>query len=198
MPAFRAGELTVHARGWRGQGWINAHAVLWIARCLDEQAHGFRGLRLAQQQAVHAPRQDLPELPGIAADASRVSPAHRHLDDHGRRAMPGIGRPAVEETSHILGEARHVECAMLHADVDVISPRPGIDTTLGETQFVARVLAHVIDGLILHQELNGSIDAARHDCVTSLLGALSGSTPERNPRLRLPTVPPETRRLVPQ
>jgi hypothetical protein len=51
-----------------------------------------------------------------------VDAVDRCLDDHRRRAMAGARRPAIDEAAQILGEPGHIECAVLHADIDVVGP----------------------------------------------------------------------------
>ena len=85
-----------------------------------------RGRRRPIRPGTAAPRAR--RAPGSGGTASRWrahwprrcrSPA---LDDHRRRAVARARRPAVDQPAHVLGEARHVEGAVLHADIDVVGP----------------------------------------------------------------------------
>ena len=64
-----------------------------IAAGFHEGAHRVGGLRLAEQDAVHAAAEDLAELPGVVADVHLVGAVHRRLDDHGRGAVAGPRGP---------------------------------------------------------------------------------------------------------
>ena len=141
---------------------IDAETVMGVARRRDKHAHRLRRLGLAQQKAMNAPSQDLTELPGVAADAGRVSPAHGRLDNDGWRSMARVGWPSLQETAQIFGQARHIKRTMFHADVDVVGPGMGVLAALRKAQHVTRVLADVVDGLVLRQKLHGTIDTGRH------------------------------------
>ena len=76
----------------------------------------------------------------------------------------------------VLGEAGHVEGAMLHADIHVIGPGGGVFPALGVGQHVAAVRSVVVDCLVLFQQLDGAVDPACHavslrfSCQQSALG----------------------------
>jgi hypothetical protein len=104
--------------------------VVRIAAGFDKGAHGLGRLGLAQQHPVHAAAEDLAELPCVEADIGGVGAVDRRLDDDRRRAVPGVGRAAFHQPEHILGEPRHVEGAVLHADIDVVGPGAGVGSPL--------------------------------------------------------------------
>ena len=110
-----------------------------IAAGLDEGPHRIGGLRLAQQDAVGAAAEDLAELPGVETDIRLVRAVHRRLDDDSRRAMSGPRRSAIDHAAQIFREARHVERAVLHADIHVVGPGRRIDAALRAGQHVAAV-----------------------------------------------------------
>ena len=148
-----------------------------IPRRLDEDAHGVGRLGLAQDDAVHATGQDLAQLPGVVAHARLVDAAHRRLDDHRWRPVARIRRPAVDEPAHVLGQAGHVEGAMLHADIDVVGPGVGILPALRIGEHVTRMLADVVDGLVLLQELDRSVDPDQGSDPSPNCHGLWGQTP---------------------
>src|SRR5262245_26357839 len=77
--------------------------------------------------------------------------------------MTGSGGASIDQTTYVLGQTGHIEGAVLHADIDVVGPGPSIRLALRETQHVAGMLADVVDGLILGQKFNGSIDSGCHE-----------------------------------
>ena len=87
------------------------------------------------------------------------------------RTMARVGWPSLQETAQIFGQARHIKGTMLHADIDVVGPGMGVLAALRKAQHVTRVLADVVDGLVLRQKLHGTIDAGRH-CSSSPAHAL--------------------------
>ena len=74
---------------------------------------------MAQQEAVHAGGEQLPDLPGVELNDLGTPAFERQLYEHrnGRRAH---GRHALHE----LAQARKIERTVFHPDVDVV--RPGI------------------------------------------------------------------------
>ena len=138
-----------------------------VAAAFNEGAHRLSRLGLAHQHAMHAAAEDLAELPGVEADILPIGAVHRGFHDDRRRAVPRAGRPALDEPAHIFGEARHVEGAMLHADIDVVGPDMRILAPLRIGQHMAAVAAGVIDRLILFEELDGAVDATGHYCLLS-------------------------------
>ncbi len=112
---------------------------------------------------MHAAAEDLAELPGVIADMRGVDAVHGRLDDHGRRAMARPRRPGLHHAAHVRRKARHVESAVLHADIHVIGPGRGIDAALRIGQHMAAVRAVVIDGLVLLQKLDAAIDPRSHE-----------------------------------
>ena len=124
-----------------------------------------------------------PSRPGTAAPRARRGPGSggtascwrhvglvgavdRRLDDHRRRAVARARRPAVDQPAHVLGEAGHVERAVLHADIDVVGPGARVLAALRVGQHMAGVLARVVDRLVLLQQLDRAIDAFRHEFPT--------------------------------
>ena len=136
-----------------------------IAAGFDKSAHGIRRLRLAQQDAVHAAAQDLAELPGVEVDIGGVDAVDRRFDDDGRGAVAGARRPAVDEAAHILGEARHVERAVLHPDIDVVGPGARVRAALRVGQHMPAMAADVVDRLVLLQQFERAVDAVGHACL---------------------------------
>jgi hypothetical protein len=142
-----------------------------IATGFDEDPHGIGRFRLAQQHAVHAPAEDLAELPGIVPDVDLVCAVDRCFDDHRRRAVPGPGGTAFDEAAHVVRKAGHVERAVFHANIDVVRPGLRVLASLRMGQHMAGVMAGVVDRLSLPEQLDASVDAVRHN-VSSLWGGL--------------------------
>ena len=101
-PDGRRRGLGADAAGAALQPGADADHVARVAARLHECAHRVRRLRLAQQDAVHAPRQDLPKLPGVVADHRLAAAVDRRLDDDGGRAVPARGRPAGDQSLHVV------------------------------------------------------------------------------------------------
>ena len=78
--------------------------------------------------------------------------------------MPGPCRPGIDHAVHVVGEAGHVEGAVLHPDIHVVGPGRGIDAALRLGQHVAAMRAVIIDCLILLQQLDAAIDPLAHGC----------------------------------
>jgi len=95
-----------------------------IAAAFDKRPRRAGALRLAQQYTMRAAAKNLAELPRVEADIRLVGAIDRRLDDDGRRAMTGACRSAIDQPLEILSEAGHVERAMFHADINIISPGP--------------------------------------------------------------------------
>ncbi len=133
-----------------------------IAAGFHEGPRSLSAFRLAQQDAVHPAAEDLAELPGVIAHLRGIDAVDRRLDDHRRRAVSRAGRPGIDHAVHVLREARHVEAAVLHADIDVVGPACGIDAALRLGQHVTAVRTVIIDGLILLQKFDAAIDATAH------------------------------------
>src|SRR3989441_4606441 len=112
---------------------------------------------------MHPAAADLAELPGVVAHISGADSIHRGLDDHTRRAMPRPCRPGIDHAAHVFGKAGHVEAAVLHADIHVVGPGPGIDAALRVGQHMAAVRTVVIDRLIVLQQFDGAIDPLSHE-----------------------------------
>jgi hypothetical protein len=153
-----------------GQVRVGAFEVMRVAAALDKGAHCADRLRLAEQDPVHAPPEDLAEVPGIEADIGFVDAVDRRLDHHRGGAVARAGRPGLDQPLHVFGEPGHVEGAVLHADVDVVGPGARVLPALRAGQHMPRMAADIIDRLVLCQELDGSVDPARHDplllCIT--------------------------------
>jgi hypothetical protein len=145
-----------------GSDLVGACFVVGEAAGADELLDRIGRLGLAEQDAVHAARQDLAELPGIVGDVGSVDAVDRCLDDDGGRPMAGVGRPAIDQAAHVFAERRHVEGAVLHADIDVVGPGLGVLSALLVGQHVAGMRAVVVDRLTGFQELDGAVDAFRH------------------------------------
>ena len=111
---------------------------------------------------MHPAAEDLAKLPGVVTHMSGVDAVDRRLDDHGRRAMPRPCRSGIDHAVHVFGKARHVERAVLHADIHVVRPGRGIDAALRMGQHMAAVRTVIIDGLVLPQELDTAIDPPGH------------------------------------
>ena len=139
----------MHALHRRRDGGVHPRRVMRIAAGLDECPHGIGSLRLTQQNAVHATPEDLTELPGIEPHICLVGAVHRRLDDDRRRAMAGARRATIDHATQILGQPRHVERAMFHADVHVVGPGAGIVAALRISQHMTGVRAVVVDRLSL-------------------------------------------------
>ena len=152
----------LHPRQRRRDCGIDTDDVVRIAAGFDESAHGVRGFGLAQQDAMYAAAEDLAKLPGIITHMRRVDAVDRRLDDDGRRAVTRPRRPGLDHAVHVGGKARHVEAAVLHADIHVIGPGGGIDAALRRGQHMAAVRPVVIDRLILLQQLDTAIDPRSH------------------------------------
>jgi hypothetical protein len=153
----------MHSCDWGGNGRVDAIAMVRIAAGFNERADGIRRFGLAQQYPVYAAPEDLAELPGVDANICGVGAVDRRLDDDGRRAVARACRAGIDETAHVFGEARHVERPMLHPDIDVVRPGVRVFTSLGIGQRVSAVPADVVNRLVLRQQLDGSVDRARHD-----------------------------------
>src|SRR5205085_8844053 len=130
---------------------------------LDKGAHRAGSLSLAQQNAMRAASENLAELPGIETDIRDVGAVNRRLDNDGRGAMARAGWAALDESLHVFAEPGHVEGAVLHANIDVVGPGAGVLAALRPGQHLAGMGADVIDRLVLRQEFDGAVDAARHD-----------------------------------
>ena len=100
---------------------------------------------------MDASSEDLPELPGVAADHLLARPVDRWLDDDGRRAVAAVGGTAFDEPLHVFVQPVHVERAVLHAHVYVVCPGLGVGLAPFARQHVAGVTAEVVDGLVLFQ-----------------------------------------------
>ena len=111
---------------------------------------------------MHAAAEDLAELPGIVAHMRGVDAVDRRLDDDRRRAMARPRRPGIAHAAQVFGKARHVERAVLHADIHVVGPGAGIDAALRMGQHMAAVRAVVVDRLVLLQKFDAAIDPLTH------------------------------------
>ncbi len=111
---------------------------------------------------MHAAPEDLAELPGVVADVGFVGAVDWRLDDDRRGAVAGTGRAALDEAGHVFGQARHIEGAVLHADIDVVGPGGGVLPPLRARQQMPAMGARVIDRLALRQQFDGAVDAAGH------------------------------------
>jgi hypothetical protein len=160
--APRAG-LAAHPLHRGRQERIDCLEMMRVAAALDKGAHRAGILGLTQENAVHAAAEDLAELPGIEADIGGVGAVDRRFDDNCRGAVTRAGRAALDEALHVLAKPRHVEGAVLHADIDVVGPGAGIRAALRAGQHMAGMGADVIDCLVLRQQLDRAVDAARHD-----------------------------------
>src|SRR3984893_8124838 len=106
--------------------------------------------------------EDLAELPGAVTHMRGVDTIHRGLDDHRRRAVPRPCRPGIDHAAHVLGKARHVERAVLHADIHVVGPGSSIDAALRMAQHMTAMRTVIIDRLILLQQFDATIDPLTH------------------------------------
>ncbi len=107
--------------------------------------------------------EDLAELPGVVTHMRGIDSVHRRLDNDGRCTVPRPRRPGIDHAAHVRGKARHVEGAVLHADIHVVGPGAGIDVPLRMGQHMAAVRTVVIDGLILLQKLDAATDPFPHE-----------------------------------
>src|SRR5262245_28937426 len=96
---------------------------------------------------MHTAGEDLPALPGIIAHDHLVRAVHREFYNHRWGAMAAAGEPCVDQTSHVLVQPGHVESAVLHPDVDIVSPGLGVLHTLGVRQDMAGMATDVINRL---------------------------------------------------
>ena len=65
--------------------------------------------------------------------------------------------------ANVLREARHIESAVLHADIHVIGKGRGVDAALRMGQHMATVRTVIVDRDILLQEFDAAIDTRYHD-----------------------------------
>src|SRR5580700_9671487 len=165
----------------RGQRRIGAFEVMRVAAAFDKGAHRADRLGLAQEHAMYAAAEDLPELPGIEAEIRLVDAVDRRLDNDRRGAVAGAGWSAFDQAPHVFAKPGHVEGAMLHADVDVVGPGAGIFAALRSRQHMAGMGADVIDRLVLRQEFDRSVDPARHDPGLLLFSPRNASIPQPLP-----------------
>ena len=127
---------------------IHPLGVVRVAAGFDERPNHVGRFRLAEQDTVNAPSQNLAELPGVEVDVLLVGPIHRGFDDDGWRPVAGVRRTAIAEAAHVLGQAGQVERAVLESDVDVVGPGVGVGHPLLVGQDVAGVAANVVDRLV--------------------------------------------------
>ena len=153
--------LAGHAFQRRGHVGVDALGADGVAAGFHEGAHGFRRFGLAEDDAVHAAAEDLPELPGIVQHIGFRGAVDGRFHHHGGGTMAGAGGAAIDQAAHVGGEAGHVEGAVLHADVDIVGPGAGIDLALLVGEHVPGVVAGVVDADILLQQLDAAVDA-RH------------------------------------
>src|SRR5204863_381907 len=105
----------------------------------------------------------------------------------------GAGRAGLDHAPQICFEPGHVKGALLHADIDVIGPGAGILAALRAGQHMPAMGADVIDRLVLRQELDRAVDAARHDRLLLLIYDRTvhreGGEHERGARICPPRIP---------
>ena len=142
---------------------VDADRVVGIAAAFHEGPHRIGAFRLTQQDTMRPAAENLAELPGIVTHMRGIDAVHRRFHDHRRRAMARPCRPGIGHAAHVGGQARHVERAVLHADIHVIGPGAGIYGALCMGQHMAAVRAVVIDGLILLQQFDAAVDPLTHE-----------------------------------
>ena len=130
-----------------------------VAARLDEGAHSAGRLSLAEQDAVHATAEQLPELPGIEAHVRLVGAVDRRFHDDRGRPVSALHRSTVDQATHVLGKSGQVKGAVLHADVDVVCPGMGILPALLMRQHMPGMPAGVVDRLVLRQQVDRPIHA---------------------------------------
>src|SRR5260370_16825396 len=111
------------------------------------------------------------DLAAVQSALGAIDRRSRGSPNSAGRWVAGIGRPAVDQAAHVFGQRRHVEGAMLHADIDVVGPGLGVLATLLVGQNVAGMRAVVVDRLIGFQQLDGAVDALGHGRFLRFLGA---------------------------
>jgi hypothetical protein len=116
---------------------------------------------MTQEDPVDAGRQHLLEHPGVRAHRRFVGAVDRNVDDHRRRPMSTLRRPALHQALHVVGETLHVERRMLHVVADVISVGLRVFDALRVAAFRTVVRTGVVNRLALFQELDGSVDPLR-------------------------------------
>ena len=131
-------------------------------------------------------REDLAKLPTIEAHDLRINPFDRCFNNHRGRAMAAGGRTAVNQTAHIIVKASHIKRAMLHANIDIVSPGVGIEFALFIGEDVASMAAGIIDRLILRQKFNGTVDTGWHGWFPVIGDWVIGSL--RNQQMALQTL----------
>ena len=139
------------------------HALL-----VDRKSHGFdegpdrgRRVRMAQQYAVHAGREHLGEHPRIGADRRLVDSRHRHIDDHGRRAMTALRRTALRQAAHVFRQSLYVERGMLHVVADVVGEGLRVTLALFKRAGGPGMRPGVINRLALREKFDRPIDSFR-------------------------------------
>src|SRR6516162_9866490 len=157
-PDSRCGRRPVNASPPLGDAVIDAFFVVGQAHRLHKRPRSARRVRVTQEDAVHAGRQDLLEHPRVRAHRCFVSPVHRDVHDDGGRTVTAFRRPALHETPHVVCEALDVEGRVLHVVADVVGPRLRVPDALLEAPFRALMRSGVVDGLSLLQRLNRAVD----------------------------------------
>ena len=153
----RAPRAGLRARAPRAHFQTQADALLvvGVAAAFDVGGHCFRHLGVAQQEGMHAARQELLELPGIGVDGVGAVPQDRQFDHDGRgRVARGRG-PAVQQPLHEFVEGPDVEQAVLHVDANHVGPGAGRGLAAGIGEFRH---ARAEDGLPGFEQVNGLVD----------------------------------------
>lgn len=105
---------------------------------------------------------DLSELPRVVPDEVLGIAFNRRLDNDWRRSVAGVCWATVDETTHVFVKASHVERAVLHADVDVVSPRLRVFFPLLVRQDVTGVTTVVVDRLVFDKQFDSAVYPLRH------------------------------------
>jgi len=141
------------------------------------------------ERRAHAAAEDLAELPGVEPHIRLVRAVHRRFHDDCWRAVARAGDAAIDQATHVVRKAGHVESAVLHADIDVVGPGGGVGQALRMGEHVAGMRADIVDRLALRQEFDRAVDAAGHGVpLWAGPGEASTSSATEEPAVRLSVV----------